>query len=140
MSEIVRRVENRAGRIVGNRGDLIDVGPFDVDEVFSCARVERDRTDVRDRPGCIESGIQFSGTRIDEGARDRPERMRREIGRRRQRILSDSGEILLLEILLPRDPFAPGLLERRPEHVLKLTRVIGLAARPAADPINELPG
>ena len=54
---------------------------------------------------------------------------------RRHGVLADRVEVLLLEVLLPRDPVAatPSSSERA-EHVLELRRVVGLAALAARAP------
>jgi hypothetical protein len=130
-------------RIVRERRHCVDGRPFDVDDLVdlpTAARAGRDGADVRQHTGIIERRVDFLIGRIVVRARDRSERPRRDVARRRHGIGADGVEVLPLEVVLVLHPGGPGRRERRPEHVLELRGIVAATAVVARHPLDELLG
>ena len=95
---------------------------------------------MADHAGIAERADQRIGLRIVIGPRHRPEPALGEARHRRQRMRLDRRQIGRLECLFPRDPVGPRAVERRPEHLPELARIIGLAALVAAQPFDHFFG
>src|SRR5687767_1221868 len=90
--------------------------------------VEADRGEVADGAGVVQSGINAPAFGIDVGARERTQRLARDVAIRRRRMLADGTDVLALERLLERDPVPPALLDRHAVHLPERRRVVRLRA------------
>ena len=128
-----RRVERQAGHLVEHH-------PLDLGQFGQRAGGHVHPTDEPDLPGKAERRDQAVGPGIDEPARNRSERLGRQMRNLAQREGGELGQLRGLVGALPRDPLVPRVVELHPEHLVELARVEGLAALVAAEPLDELVG
>src|SRR5205823_11855542 len=102
------------------------------------ARIER--ANVLDESGITKCGVDRPTLLVEVHPRNRAHCMTGERAIRRDRILAQLREVRTLELVLELDPILPRLLERQPEHLLKIVRVVARAIVVTSNPGDDLFG
>ncbi len=138
---IVRRVIDRARLgVVGERSDLVELRPLDVDEAALLAVLHRQCAHMGKRPRIPERADQALRFGVVIGARNRTECVFGQPFHGRRGIFAHQREIGVLKAVLPHDPVLPGFGQRFAEHALELGCVIAVAVLAALEPGDHLLG
>ena len=141
VGEVVIGEKGGAGlRIVGKRSDAIEHRTLDVGEPSFGAVARVERADVLDESRIAKRGVDRPGLLVEVHPRNRSHRMTGERAIRRDRILAQLREVRALQFVLELDPILPRLLERQPEHLLKIVRVVARAIVVTSNPGDDLFG